>query len=170
MAAAALVICYSGFTMLRKAMKAPKDTASAKGDATTAPPAAETPFELTGRHIAYGVAIGLFAGLISGYVGVGGGFIMVPLMMSVIGLPMKKASGTSLIAVLILAIPGAISQGLLGNIDYLTGIATACGTIPGAYLGGQLAGRVPERTLRFAFAGFLAIAAVLTAVKEFSLL
>jgi len=177
MLAAAIVVVYSAFTMFRKALTM-KKTSDAASDATATANADEAAqavvpsqeFTLTRRHIATGVAIGLGAGLISGYVGVGGGFIMVPLMLSIIGLPMRQASGTSLIAVMLIAVPGAISQGLLGNIDFLAGIACACGTIPGAFLGAQLVSRVPERTLRLLFACFLVVAAILMAIKEFGLL
>lgn len=94
---------------------------------------------------------------------------MVPLMLAWLNIPMKLASGTSLLAIMLLAIPGAITQGVLGNIDYLAGIATAVGTIPGAYLGARLVSRVPERTLRLVFAVFLAVGAVLLVVKELAL-
>ena len=94
---------------------------------------------------------------------------MVPLMLAWLNIPMKLASGTSLLAIMLLAIPGVITQGVLGNIDYLTGIATAVGTIPGAYLGARLVSRVPERTLRLVFAIFLAVGAVLLVVKELTL-
>ena len=113
-----------------------------------------------------GFGIGLLAGLMSGYVGVGGGFIMVPLFISLIGVDMKKASGTSLIAVSILAIPGVISQMLLGNVFVWTGIAMAIGSIPGAVFGAALVKRVPERQLRYLFSGLLALAAVLLLAKE----
>lgn len=79
--------------------------------------------------------IGLIAGFASGYVGVGGGFIMVPLMTAWLGIPMKRTSGTSLIAIIILAIPGVIQQAFLGHIDYLAGIMLCVGAIPGAVLG-----------------------------------
>lgn len=102
----------------------------------------------------------------SGYVGVGGGFLMVPLMVAWIGLPMRLASGTSLVGIMILAIPAAVSQSLLGNIDYLVGIATAVGAIPGAFLGACLVTRVPERTLRILFSVLLGIGAILLIVKE----
>ncbi|MBQ3301458.1 MAG: sulfite exporter TauE/SafE family protein [Eggerthellaceae bacterium] len=122
------------------------------------------------KQLAQGALIGASAGIISGFVGVGGGFIMVPLMLSVVGLPMRLASGTSLVAVTILALPATVTQAMLGNIDYLAGIAVACGSIPGAVLGASLSKRLPERTLRFAFAGFLGIAAILLVVKEAGLL
>ena len=121
---------------------------------------------LSRKQLLQGAAIGLVAGLASGYVGVGGGFIMVPLMLSVIGIPMRKASGTSLIAVMILAIPGVIEQGIIGNINYLAGIAIVIGTIPGAVIGARLVTKVPERTLRLLFGCLLIVAAVMLVLNE----
>ena len=143
---------------------APAAGASAVADA----PASSV--SLSRKQLLQGAAIGLVAGLASGYVGVGGGFIMVPLMLSIIGIPMRKASGTSLIAVMILAVPGVIEQALLGNINYLAGIAVVIGTIPGAIIGARLVTKVPERTLRFVFGGFLIVAAVMLALNEFGVL
>lgn len=125
---------------------------------------------LSRKQLLIGAAIGLGAGLMSGYVGVGGGFIMVPLMLSLIHIPMKLASGTSLIAILILAIPGTIENGIAGNIDYVVGLSVAIGSIPGAVLGAMLVKRVPERVLRFIFGGFLIIAAIVLFLNEFGIL
>lgn len=187
MGAAVLIIAYSSVTMFRKALKAPKATkpvapschlersaAGAKSkdlaaveDRAAAIERAHLEAPAIGwREAAIGAAIGLFAGLASGYVGVGGGFIMVPLMMSVLHVPMKLTSGTSLIAVMILAVPGTITQAVLGNINWVAGIAVACGSIPGAALGAKLIPKVPERQLRFLFAGFLVVAAVLLVVNQ----
>ena len=181
MGAAALIIAYSSVTMFRKALKAPKVPRGATGaeaaDAAAKEAAAEDRAAaierahleapaIGWREAAIGAAIGLFAGLASGYVGVGGGFIMVPLMMSVLHVPMKLTSGTSLIAVMILAVPGTITQAVLGNINWVAGIAVACGSIPGAALGAKLIPKVPERQLRFLFAGFLVVAAVLLVVNQ----
>ncbi|WP_461545768.1 sulfite exporter TauE/SafE family protein [Senegalimassilia anaerobia] len=125
---------------------------------------------LSRKQYLQGACIGLIAGLASGYVGVGGGFIMVPLMLAVLDIPMSLASGTSLIAIMILAIPGVIEQGLLGNIDYLAGIAIVIGSIPGALVGARLVRVVPERQLRFIFGGFLLVAAVMLMLNEFGIL
>lgn len=125
---------------------------------------------LSCKQYLQGACIGLIAGLASGYVGVGGGFIMVPLMLAVLGIPMSLASGTSLIAIMILAIPGVIEQGLLGNIEYLAGIAIVVGSIPGALVGARLVRVVPERQLRFIFGGFLLVAAVMLMLNEFGIL
>lgn len=191
MLAAAIIIVYSAFTMLRKALRMGKggtdpsvadgqkgtDPATPTGNKGTDPHGAfeaeQTPpcaFAFTRKNVALAVVIGLAAGFASGYVGVGGGFIMVPLMTAWLGIPMKRTSGTSLIAIIILAIPGVIQQALLGHIDYLAGIMLCVGAIPGAVLGARLVPRVPERTLRFIFAGLLAVAAVMLVINEFSLL
>lgn len=180
MGAAALIIAYSSVTMFRKALKAPKvprgagagaaDAAAKEAAAEDRAAAIERAYAeaptIGWREAGIGAAIGLFAGLASGYVGVGGGFIMVPLMMSILHVPMKLTSGTSLIAVMILAVPGTVTQALLGNINWIAGIAVACGSIPGATLGAKLIPKVPERQLRFLFAGFLVVAAVLLVVNQ----
>ena len=164
MLAAALIIGYSAINMFKKAFKIPRDDQPAEG-ADAAAPTADDP-SLSRKQLLQGAAIGLVAGLASGYVGVGGGFIMVPLMLSIIGIPMRKASGTSLIAVMILAIPGVIEQGIIGNINYLAGIAIVIGTIPGAVIGARLVTKVPERTLRLLFGCFLIVAAVMLVLNE----
>ncbi|MEG2260439.1 MAG: sulfite exporter TauE/SafE family protein [Raoultibacter sp.] len=198
MAAAALIIGYSAISMLKKARALPKPekkTAAKKGAAcvgasassvlvvppaasASAPASTPTPAlapqhsaaSFTKSQLFKGALIGLAAGVASGYVGVGGGFIMVPLFISVVGISMRHASGTSLIAVTILAIPGAITQALLGNVDFIAGAAMAVGSIPGALLGASLMRRVPDRTLRFLFGGFLIFVAILLVVNEFIVL
>lgn len=198
MVVAALVIIWSAINILSKAIKAKPAAASGaapasvpatapaqadaveSADAGAAGAAADAAGAATGvagatttlsrKQLLLGACIGLAAGLASGYVGVGGGFLMVPLFLSVIGVDMRKASGTSLIAVMILAIPGVIQQAFLGNINYVAGIAIALGSIPGALLGAKLITRVPERTLRFIFGGFLLVAAVILVCNEFGIL
>ena len=168
---AAIVIGFSAFKMFKKAVKcAPMPRADASSaHSATLKPVPDQPV-LSRKQYLQGACIGLIAGLASGYVGVGGGFIMVPLMLAVLDIPMSLASGTSLIAITILAIPGVIEQGLLGNIEYLAGIAIVVGSIPGALVGARLVRVVPERQLRFIFGGFLLVAAVMLMLNEFGIL
>ena len=166
MLAAAAVIAYSGITMFRKALKAPKQSI---GNANTNASVPEPP-ALNSKKLISAAGIGAMAGVASGYVGLGGGFIMVPLMVSVLNMPMKLTSGTSLIAVMILALPATVTQCVLGNVEYIAGIAMACGTIPGAIIGAKLIRYVPERALRFVFALFITIAAILLVLKEAGML
>ena len=168
---AALVIGFSAYKMFRKALKAPSAHAGARAG-SGAGKAAGVPEQptLTRTQYLQGAGIGLVAGLASGYVGVGGGFIMVPMMLAILSIPMTLASGTSLIAIMILAIPGVIEQGILGNINYMAGIAVVVGTIPGAVLGARLIRVIPERQLRFLFGCFLLVAAVMLMLNEFGIL
>ena len=184
MVAAALIIGWSAVKMLSKAFKlraqkrAQQEGAGASAEAvaddadpiSAAAAADPAPRKLTRKQLLIGAAIGLGAGVASGYVGVGGGFIMVPLMLSLIGIEMRQASGTSLIAVMILAIPGVIEQALLGNINYTAGIAIVVGSIPGAVIGARLVRVVPELALRFVFGGFLIVAAIILVLNEFGIL
>ena len=187
MVAAALVIGYSAATMLQKALKlwrrqraqgadadgrAGDDVAEGATDAAVAaraPSAAAFPriegFS-TRKTVVAGAAIGLGAGLVSGYVGVGGGFIMIPLFMQVFRMPMRLTSGTSLIAIMLLATPATIAQAVLGNIDWVAGICVALGTMPGAAIGSRLITRVPELALRLVFSGFLFVAATLLVLNQ----
>ena len=170
---AAIVIGFSAFKMFKKAVKcAPTPRAGRAGGNVQAASAKAVPDQpvLSRKQYLQGACIGLIAGLASGYVGVGGGFIMVPLLLAVLDIPMSLASGTSLIAIMILAIPGVIEQGLLGNIEYLAGIAIVVGSIPGALVGARLVRMVPERQLRFIFGGFLLVAAVMLMLNEFGIL
>lgn len=184
MVAAALIIGWSAVKMLGKAFKMRSQNrtqqhAAANDDAIDDPTKVSAqagaavdpvPRKLTRKQLLIGAGIGLGAGVASGYVGVGGGFIMVPLMLSLIGIEMRQASGTSLIAVMILAIPGVVEQALLGNINYAAGIAIAVGSIPGAVIGARLVRVVPELALRFVFGFFLIVAAVILVLNEFGIL
>ena len=170
---AAIVIGFSALKMFKKAVKcAPTPRAGRAGGNVQAASAKAVPDQpvLSRKRYLQGACIGLIAGLASGYVGVGGGFIMVPLMLAVLDIPMSLASGTSLIAIMILAIPGVIEQGLLGNIEYLAGIAIVVGSIPGALVGARLVRVVPARRLRFIFGGLLLVAAVMLMLNEFGIL
>ena len=182
MLAAALVIGYSSFTMLKKALKMPKDGGRAKGvrkaeskSADASPASAKRPASGIaddsglGKKVWLGLPIGALAGLAAGYVGVGGGFLMVPLFISFVGIDMRRASGSSLVAIGILAIPGAVLQIMMGNVAIVTAVAVVLGSVPGAVLGAKLANHVPERKLRFAFAGMLFIAAVMLVLQELGL-
>lgn len=174
MLAAAVIIGYSAFTMLKKGLAMPKEAGRFKASAATAKAGAkatapaERPARVraTRRQTVVGVAAGAVAGLASGYVGVGGGFLMVPLFIQFGGISMRQASGTSLIAVTLLAIPGAIAQIMLGNVHILAGLVLSLGSIPGALVGANLVKYVPERTLRLLFGGFLLVVAVILVGNE----
>ena len=112
------------------------------------------------------VGIGLAAGFISGLLGIGGGLIMVPLLAGWLGMPLKRALGTSLLAIVVLVIPGTIVHTTLGHIDWAIFAAVTLGAVPGALIGARIALGTQERTLRLAVGSFLLIVAVAYGISE----
>lgn len=122
--------------------------------------------DLSRKQYLIGALAGVAAGFAGGYVGLGGGFLMVPIFLAGVGLSMKQASGTSLLAVSILAAAGSFAQASFGNVEVLAGLAMAIGSIPGAILGATFIKRIPERNLRILFGAFLILTATFLAVNE----
>lgn len=115
-------------------------------------PAPGTPLQLAG--------IGLTAGFASGLLGIGGGIVIVPLLVGVIRMPLKRALGTSLLAIVALVIPGTVVHAALGHIDWAICAALSVGAIPGARIGARLALGARERTLRLLVGSFLLVVAL----------
>jgi hypothetical protein len=105
-------------------------------------------------------AVGLVAGLLSGLLGIGGGLVIVPALAGMLGFPLKRALGTSLVCVVVLVIPGTIVHALLGNLDWTAALLLALGAVPGARIGATVALGTREVTLRLLVGSFLAIVAV----------
>jgi uncharacterized membrane protein YfcA len=110
--------------------------------------------------------IGLVAGFVSGLLGVGGGIVMVPAFTVLVGMPLKRALGTSLVVISALVVPGTIVHWALGNIDWAIFLVLTIGVVPGARLGARLALGATERTLRFAVGLFLLSIALLYGIDE----
>jgi uncharacterized protein len=98
------------------------------------------------------VIIGLLSGLLSGVIGIGGGLIMIPLMMMILGMDQLTAQGTSLAVMLppigILATYNYYNSGNL-KIDYAIIIASTF--VVGGYFGSKLALSLPINSLRLIF-------------------
>jgi uncharacterized protein len=102
-------------------------------------------------------AIGAVAGFISGLLGIGGGTILVPALAGMIGMPLKRALGTSLLTLAVLVIPGTIVHAALGHIDWAIFLAVTLGAVPGVRIGARFALGTKERTLRTLVGGFLLV-------------
>jgi uncharacterized membrane protein YfcA len=114
--------------------------------------------------------LGAAAGAMSGLMGLGGGFVIVPGLVSWFRYPMVRAAGTSLVGITILAIPGAAAHLLLGHVDPTLALWLAVGVVPGALGGAWLAQRVSGRLLRRMFAALMLGAAALLAGNELSVM
>jgi len=97
------------------------------------------------------IVIALIIGSMSGFLGLGGGFLLVPFLSLIIGHKMKVAFGTSLTIILAITIPGAIIHYLLGHIDLNLALNLIVGVIPGAIIGARVAIGLPEQYLKIIF-------------------
>jgi uncharacterized membrane protein YfcA len=103
------------------------------------------------------VAIGLLAGMIAGLLGVGGGIVFVPGLVIVLGLSQHVAEGTSLLAMLPVAIVGTFSQRRYGNVRRRDALLIGVLSVGGAAGGVALANALSGETLRIAFAGLMTV-------------
>ncbi|WP_027661292.1 sulfite exporter TauE/SafE family protein [Salinispora fenicalii] len=114
------------------------------------------------RVLLYGVVVGL----VTGIVGAGGGFLVVPALALLGGLPMSVAAGTSLVVIAMKSFAGL--AGFLSSVSIDWGLAAAVTTaaVAGSLAGARLAGRVPEVVLRRTFGGFVVVAGVFMLVQQ----
>jgi uncharacterized membrane protein YfcA len=91
---------------------------------------------------------------------------MVPMLAGVMGMPLKRALGTSLLAIVALVIPGTIVHAALRHIDWSVFVALTIGAVPGARIGARLALGTKERTLRLLVGSFLLVVAVAYGISE----
>ena len=103
-----------------------------------------------------GLAIGLLAGVGSGLLGIGGGAIMVPAMVVLLGLSQHVAQGTSLVVIIPTAISGAVTHFRMGNVRLASAAWLSLGGIVGAAAGALAALATPDEALRLLFGGYLA--------------
>jgi uncharacterized protein len=101
------------------------------------------------------VPVALGVGVLTGLVGIGGGFLVVPALVILAGVPMKEAVGTSLLVIAMNSASGFV--GYLGTValdwGFLAGFTAVA--VAGALVGAALVARVPQATLKRAFAVFL---------------
>ncbi len=110
--------------------------------------------------------VGIVTGLYSGFLGLGGGFVLVPLLVRWFGYPIKRAIGTSLVAIAVLAIPGSVTHFYLGHVDLGLALSLIVGVIPGALLGAKFTAVAGDRAVKIGFAGLLIFAGVALLVSE----
>ncbi len=105
------------------------------------------------------ILFGLLVGFLASGSGLGGGFLVVPLLIY-LGKEAKMAVGTSFLFVFIVAISGLLAHSRLGHVDVRTGLVLAAGGILGAQLGPLLLAQVSEANFKRGFALLLVGTAV----------
>ena len=137
-------------------------------------PAAEqtddaVPFVLNQRTVLTAASIGIIVGLLSGLLGIGGGFIMVPAFCYFLNLPLKMAFGTSLIVVALVALPGTVVHAFHKHVLPNVVLLMLLGSLPGAWLGSYFSLKAKDRVLRMIFGALLLVLAVVFAHRELNL-
>ena len=116
-------------------------------------------------------ALGLSVGTMTGLVGVGGGFLIVPALVLLVGLPMRVAVGTSLSIIVLNCLSGFLKYldvlgATEGAVDWrLVGLFVAVGVV-GTFVGNRVSRRVPQAALRRVFAVFLLVMAAFILWRE----
>jgi uncharacterized membrane protein YfcA len=111
------------------------------------------------------VLIGLLGGVVAGLLGVGGGALFVPALTIGLGLSQLDAEATSLLAIIPVALVGAVRQRARGNVDLRTGGVLGAIAVGGAVAGVVIANAVPERGLEIGFGLFLLFVAAQLAMR-----
>jgi hypothetical protein len=115
-----------------------------------------------GPGIALLIIIGLGSGIMSGMFGIGGGIIIVPALVYLMGFSQHEAIGTSLAILLPPVGLGAVLEYYRhGNVDLRSAIIVALGLFLGAWLASSVANRVAEAFMRLAFGVFVTVMGVL---------
>lgn len=105
------------------------------------------------------VALGVLAGFVAGFFGVGGGILFVPALTLALGMGAVEAEATSLMAIIPVAIVGTISQHRYGNVRFRDALLIGVLAAPAALLGVVIVNHLPEHAVRIAFAALLVFTA-----------
>ena len=116
---------------------------------------------LASRDVWRLAAIGTLAGIFSGLFGVGGGTVIVPLLIFWFGYGERLATGTSLAAIVLIGLLGAIAQGgIYGNVHVATGLLLAIPAVAGVLFGTAVQQRITQRAVSYLFALLLVAIAI----------
>lgn len=109
---------------------------------------------LTLRCVLLVVATGVGAGFLSGLFGVGGGLVIVPALMAVLGMDQRRASATSLAAIIVTAAVGSGTYALHGEVSWAGAALLVVGALAGSQIGVWFLQRLPAPVLPWILIGF----------------
>jgi hypothetical protein len=109
---------------------------------------------------------GIGVGFLTGFLGVGGGFLIVPALVLFAGVPMKEAVGTSLLIIAINCAAGFVGHLANLNLNWTVTAAFTAGAIGGSFIGERIGRRLSPARLQKTFAVFIALVAVFLLVKN----
>lgn len=129
-------------------------------------PETESPFPSRSTDIFLATLIGFLVGALSGFLGVGGGFIMIPAFCAVFNMSVKAAFGTSLLVIAAVSLPGTIVHFMENHVRLDLVALMLLGSVPGAWLGSKLSLKAKDTVLKKTFGYILCTMAVFFAYRE----
>lgn len=100
------------------------------------------------------LVLGVLVGILSAFAGLGGGFLIVPILLF-FGFAAQKAVGTSFLAIIIISVSALFIHNKLNNVNYLVGILLGVGGIVGTQIGARLLNVIPQQIFMKVFAVIL---------------
>lgn len=121
-------------------------------------------------HAEHGLGLivveGVIVGAVTGLVGAGGGFLVVPALALLGGLPMPRAVGTSLLVIAMKSAAGFAGHATHVEVDLQLAAMVTAAAVLGSFLGSAMASRVPPVVLRRGFAGFVLVMACFVLAQQ----
>ena len=114
-----------------------------------------------------GILVGLGCGFLVGLLGIGGGFILIPLMIYLLKIPLRETIGTSLLIILISSVGTLGAKYGVGHIDVNITLLVVSGSIGGALLGAYISRRVHVKYLRLVLVSLLSLVFISMAYDVF---
>lgn len=111
------------------------------------------------------LSVGLITGILAGFLGVGGGFIRMPMLVYFVGVPTHVAVGTDLFEIVISAGFGTLTHALKGNVDILIALVMNTGAAIGAQIGAVSTRYFAGPRIRLLFSVLPLIGAILVAIR-----
>jgi uncharacterized membrane protein YfcA len=156
------VMVAAAVGMWRSARRRRSQSASAAG----APEPQTTIVSVDARTAVRVALAGSLVGLLTGFFGVGGGFVIVPMLVLALGFSMPEAVGTSLLVIVINSLVALVMRAGAGGVEWTVVVPFAVSSLAGVLVGGRLAGRRDPSSLQQAFAVLLVIVALYTATTS----
>jgi uncharacterized membrane protein YfcA len=157
-----LLLAFAGLmlvvaALMVRSLRRPRLVASASSN---------EPVRIDVATVAKVIGAGSVVGFLTGFFGVGGGFVIVPALVLALGFSMPEAVGTSLLVIVVNSMVALSTRLDSGNVDWSVIVPFAVSSLAGVLVGGRLAGRHDPSVLQRWFVGLLVAVAVYTAVRS----
>lgn len=167
-----LLLAFSGlmlvaaYGMWRRVRTTAKAAVARSVGAAAAPPLSAPSVRVDAVTVVKVIVAGTVVGLLTGFFGVGGGFVIVPALVLALGFTMSEAVGTSLLVITINSAVALTTRLQSGSIEWGTVIPFTIASLVGVVVGSRLASTRDSSSLQRWFVGLLVVVAIYTAVRS----